>query len=342
MEDGNEGDDLLEDTTTQFVKQYYQDAAEVPSEIILPTHLEETAIIEQWLKLKKGTKVTISVPERGEKKQLLAMATENARLAIKQMRENTAAEMDRMVRALMELQDALGLDDLPERIEAYDISTLQGTNSVAGMVVFERGKPAKSEYRKFRIKLPEQTGEPNDFAMMQEAITRRLTEAASGNPKFAKLPDLMLIDGGKGQLSSALDAAKCLGYGHLAMIGLAKQFELIFLPGRSDPLVLPKNSPALHLLQNIRDEVHRFSVTYHRTLRATKMTKSLLDTIPGVGSVRKRELLRRFGSVEQLKAASLDDLASLPAMNASIARTLYASLHDEQQEVAGSVAPAHA
>ena len=239
--EGEQDDEEIEEAAADFVKQYYRDAADIPSEIILPRHLEETEIIEQWLRLKKGSKVTLSAPERGEKRHLLDMAAQNARLAIEQMRKNTATEADRTMTALIELQEALNLEELPERIEAYDISTFQGVNSVAGMVVFERGKPAKSEFRKFRIKLPEQVGEPNDFAMMHETITRRLAEANKGNPKFQKMPDLMLIDGGKGQLSSAMAAAVETGWEQLNMIGLAKQYELVYLPGRQDPLVLPKN-----------------------------------------------------------------------------------------------------
>jgi excinuclease ABC subunit C len=332
-------DDDLQEAAAEFVKQYYQDAADIPSEIILPTHLEETVIIEQWLRLKKGSKVSLNVPERGEKKHLLDMAAENAKLTIEQMRKNAASEIDRATNALLELQDALNLDEMPERIEAYDISTLQGTNSVAGMVVFERGKAAKSEFRKFRIKLPETTGEPNDFAMMHEVIRRRLEEANKGNVKFQKMPDLMLIDGGKGQLSAAQAAAQEAGWSQLSMLGLAKQFELIFVPGRSDPIVLPRNSQALFLLQRIRDEVHRFSVTFHRTVRAKTITTSALDAIPGIGDARKRELLKRFGSLERLKRASLDEIASAPSMNSKVAATVYNSLHQAEQ-AASAGAPA--
>jgi excinuclease ABC subunit C len=233
--------------------------------------------------------------------------------------------------SLTELQDALGLEDLPDRIEAYDISTIQGRHSVGGMVVFEQGKPAKSEFRRFKIQLPETTGEPNDFAMMREVITRRLQEANKENPKFSKLPDLMLIDGGKGQLASARAAAFETGHENLSMIGLAKQFELVFLPGQPEPLVLPRNSQALFLLQRIRDEVHRYSVTYHRTLRGKNATMSVLDTIPGIGPARRRALLQFFGSVERLKKASLDEIAKAPAMNKKVATAVYNLLHGEPQ-----------
>ncbi len=324
--DGTEDDDSMETATAEFVKQYYQEAAYVPKEIILPAHVEETVIIEQWLRQKKGTKVTLTVPERGEKKQLLEMAATNAKLALEQIRQSAAGEHDRTIGALMELQDALGLDSPPERIEAYDISTIQGSFSVGGMVVFEDGKPAKGEYRRFKIKRPTQTGEPNDFAMMREVLTRRLTEAKDGHAKWAKLPDLMLIDGGKGQLAVAVSVATELEF-ELNMIGLAKQFELVYTPGKSDPLVLPKNSQALFLLQRIRDEVHRYSVTYHRQLRGKNATLSVLDTIPGIGQTRRRELLKFFGSVDRLKHASVDEIANAPAMNRRVAASVHKLLH---------------
>jgi len=325
--DGLESDDDLEEATSEFIKQYYQDANYVPSELLVNTRIEESDIIEQWLRGKKGTKVTIAAPERGDKKSLLDMAASNARLAIDQMLQRSATENDRLMQALTELQDVAGLDGPPERIEAYDISTIQGRYSVGGMVVFERGKPAKAEYRRFRIQLPEVTGEPNDFAMMREVISRRVNAAARGDAKFTHLPDLILIDGGKGQLSSAREAAIEAGYGHLSMIGLAKQFELIFRPGESIPVALSRNSQALMLLQRIRDEVHRFSVTYHRTVRGKNSLVSVLDTIDGIGPARRRELLRTFGSVEMMTAATIDQIASVPSMNRKSAEAVYNILH---------------
>lgn len=318
----------IEEATSEFVKQYYQEAAYVPKEIILPAHVEETVIIEQWLRQKKGAKVTLTVPERGEKKHLLEMAATNARLALEQMKATAASEHDRTLGALMELQDALSLDSPPERIEAFDISTIQGSFSAGGMVVFQDGKPLKSDYRRFKIKLPTNTGEPNDFAMMREVLTRRLKEAQSNNPKFNQLPDLMLIDGGKGQLAVAVSVAAELGL-EVNMIGLAKQFELVYTPGKSDPLVLPRNSQALFLLQRVRDEVHRYSVTYHRTLRAKNATLSVLDTIPGIGQTRRRELLKFFGSVAALKNASVEQIAAAPAMNRKVAASVHKLLHGE-------------
>jgi excinuclease ABC subunit C len=325
--DGTTDEDGMEEAASEFIKQYYQEAQYVPSEIILPTHLEETDIIEQWLRQKKGTKVTLTVPERGSKKNLLEMASTNAKQALDEIKQNSARELDRTMTSLAELQDALNMEDLPERIEAFDISTIQGRFSVGGMVVFEEGKSAKSEYRRFRIQLPESIGEPNDFAMMSEMITRRLNEAKEGNPKFSRLPDLILIDGGKGQLGAARQAAIAAGYPDLQMIGLAKQFELIFLPGQPDPLVLPKNSLALLLLQRVRDEVHRFSITYHRTVRGKNAIMSVLDEIPGVGPARRTALFKHFGSVEQLKKATMNDIADAPQMNRKVAAAVYNSLH---------------
>ena len=324
--EGTDNEEGLGVATAEFLKQYYQDATYVPKEIILPTHVEETVIIEQWLRQKKGTKVTLTVPERGEKKHLLEMAETNAKLAMEQMRAQSAQEHDRTLGALMELQEALGMDDLPQRIEAYDISTIQGSFSVGGMVVFEDGKPLKSDYRRFKIKRPTQTGEPNDFAMMREVLTRRLTSAKEGDPKWSKLPDLMLIDGGKGQLGVAVSVAEELDI-PLNIIGLAKQFELVFVPHQSDPIVLSRTSAALHLLQRVRDEVHRYSVTYHRQLRGRNATLSVLDTIPGIGKTRRNELLKFFGSVEKLKAASVDQIAAAPAMNKRVAASVHKLLH---------------
>jgi excinuclease ABC subunit C len=329
--DGAQSEEDIEEATSEFVKQYYEEAQYVPSEIILPTHLEETVIIEQWLRQKKGTKVTLTVPARGGKKDLLEMAATNARQALDEIKQNSARELDRTMGALADLQDAVYLEDLPERIEAFDISTIQGRFSVGGMVVFEQGKPAKAEYRRFRIQLPETVGEPNDYAMMSEVITRRLKEAKEGNSKFSKLPDVMLIDGGKGQLGAAREAATALGYVHIPMIGLAKQFELIYLPGQPDPLVLAKNAPALHLLQRVRDEVHRFAITYHRNIRGKSATTSVLDDITGVGPVRRKSLLRHFGSVKSLKTASLDQIEAAPGMNRKVAATVYNTLHEGPQ-----------
>jgi len=316
-----EGETGIAEATAEFVKQYYRDAAFVPSEILLPSQVEEMAIIESWLRQKKGAKVVLQVPERGEKRKLIEMASTNAALALRQIRDASAAEQGRVDAALRELAVTLGMpDNLLGRIEAYDNSNVQGRHAVGGMVVFERGKPRKEEYRRFKIEQSE--GEPNDFAMMFEMLTRRFSQMAEGNPKFAAEPDLILIDGGRGQLSAARDAMRQFGY-DFPIIGLAKQFEQVYLPGREDPIEFPRQSPALFLLQRVRDEVHRWAITYHRAVRGRAATMSVLDEIPGIGPVRRRNLVKFFGSVERMRAASPEELAQAPGMTKTAAMDVW-------------------
>ena len=323
--EGTEGENGLNEATTEFLKQYYQDASFVPSEIVLPTYVEESEIIESWLRQKKGAKVTLTVPKQGEKKKLLEMAATNAELALEQIKAHSAAEQGRIDTALRQLAEYL---EMPEnslrRIEAYDNSNVQGRHAVGGMIVFEEGKPKKSEYRRFKIEQSE--GIPNDFAMMFEMLSRRFNQMSENNIKFAQKPDLILIDGGKGQLSAAQDAMKQFGF-DFPMIGLAKQFELVFVPGRDEPIELPRNSPALFLLQRVRDEVHRFAITYHRAVRGRAANMSVLDEIPGIGPLRRRNLLKFFGSVERMKNAGVDDLLKAPGMTKVAAQAVYDHLH---------------
>ncbi|MBC8137505.1 MAG: excinuclease ABC subunit UvrC [Fibrella sp.] len=319
--DGTDSEGGLTEATSEFLKQYYQDAAFVPSEILLPTYVEESEIIESWLKQKKGAKVTLTVPKQGEKKKLLEMAATNAELALQQIKAHSAAEQGRIDSSLRQLAEYL---EMPEnslrRIEAYDNSNVQGRHAVGGMIVFEEGKPKKSEYRRFKIEQSE--GTPNDFAMMFEMLSRRFNQMTENNAKFAQKPDLILIDGGKGQLSAAQDAMKQFGF-NFPMIGLAKQFELVFVPGRAEPIELPRNSPALFLLQRVRDEVHRFAITYHRNVRGRAANMSVLDEIPGIGPLRRRNLLKYFGSVERMKNAGVEDLAKAPGMSKPAAQAVY-------------------
>jgi excinuclease ABC subunit C len=318
--EGADTESGIEEATAEFVKQYYQDASFVPGEILLPTHVEELEIMESWLRQKKGTKVTLSVPERGEKKKLVEMAATNASLALTQIRERSAAEQSRVDAALRQLAEALGMpDNSLRRIEAYDNSHVQGRHAIGGMVVFEEGKPKKTEYRRFKI---ESAAGNDDFAMMFEMLSRRFSQMAEGNPKFTPEPQLILIDGGKGQLSSAVDAMRQFGY-DFPMIGLAKQFEQIYLPGQSEPIELVRNSQALFLVQRIRDEVHRWAITYHRQVRGRAAKMSVLDEIPGIGPTRRKALLKFFGSVEKMKAASAEDLRKAPGMNQKIAQELF-------------------
>ncbi|MER3473730.1 MAG: excinuclease ABC subunit C [Armatimonadota bacterium] len=312
----------------EFLKQYYDQAQDVPSEVLLPTPIEEAHIIEQWLRQKKGKRVELHTPQRGSKKKLLEMALTNAELALQQARQQWLQKKAQQEAVLTALQQALGLEILPRRIEAYDISNIQGFAPVGVMVVMKEGKPSKSDYRRFSIKYLPET--PNDFAMMKEVVTRRLQEAQKGNRKFAELPHLMLIDGGKGQLNAALEAMQEVGL-KVPAIGLAKRFEEIYLPERSEPVILPKDSPALHLLQAIRDEAHRFAVEYHRKLRIKRSTSSVLDDIAGVGAKRKQALLKHFGSVKRLKEASVEEIAAVPSITRPLAETIYRQLHQEEQ-----------
>lgn len=316
----------------EFLKQYYDQAQDVPGEILLPTPIEEAHIIEQWLRQKKGRRVELHAPQRGGKKKLLEMAVTNAELALEQARQQWLQKKAQQEAVLLALQEALGLESPPRRIEAYDISNIQGYAPVGVMVVLKEGKPSKSDYRRFSIKYLPET--PNDFAMMKEVVIRRLQEAQKGNPKFADLPHLMLIDGGKGQLNAALEAMREAGL-QVPAIGLAKRFEEIYLPGRSEPLILPKDSPALHLLQAVRDEAHRFAVEYHRKIRIKRSTSSVLDEIPGVGPKRKQGLLKHFGSVKRLKEASVEDIAAVPSIPRALAQTIYTALHKEEQTWSG-------
>ncbi len=313
----------------EFIKQFYQTATSIPSEVLLPVEIEESQIIESWLRGRRASKVELLTPKRGERKRLVDMATENAKLAIEQIMMDQRDKEARNQRSLLQLAEAIGLSNPPQRIECFDISNFQGSAPVASMVVCEGGEMAKSEYRRFKIRWHEET--PDDFAMMREVITRRLGESQKDNPKFARMPDLIIVDGGKGQLSSALAAMEDLKI-HLPAAGLAKQFEYLFIPDRSDPVILPRGSAELHLVQRIRDEAHRFALTYHRKIRSARQSFSKLDEVSGIGAVRRKELIRRFGSLDGLRAAMLDELASTEKMSRPAAEKLYRYLHPEDDE----------
>lgn len=414
---------------SSFVTQFYDQAAYVPPEILLAEHLDEAQIIEQWLKKRKGQTVTIRVPRNAQGEGLLRMAEENARITLETIKAQWLADENKHVQAVEELQEALGLDKPPLRMECYDISNIQGTNSVGAMVVFERGAAKKSDYRKFKIKTVEGA---NDFASLQEVLSRRfkryreaktdeagqgawgeiegrgdtetwgqgdtgtggqgetetdgpsttpsaplrLADAEKGgsgeaelagqaaqdasrdlgskiqNPKskissrkskaplskgfsnaarkneeaWARMPDLVIIDGGKGQLHAAQDVFKEMGIEGVSLISLAKQEEEVFVPDRPDSIRLPRSSEALHLLQRIRDEAHRFGVTYHRSLRAKRGLASQLDSIPGIGPKRRRALLIKFGSLDKIREASIEELVSTGGMTRNAAQKLKESL----------------
>ncbi|HUV03560.1 MAG TPA: excinuclease ABC subunit UvrC [Armatimonadota bacterium] len=313
-----------------FIKQYYRDAAYVPKEILVSHALPERAILEEWLSLRRGSRVRLMHPKRGVKRRLVDMAIENAALAAERERSQEAeAEACADLQALAQ---ALGLPEPPSRIEAYDISNIQGREAVGSMVVFQRGLPAKSQYRRFKIRAAEQ---PDDYGMIREVLLRRLARTAAGDPKFAALPDLVLIDGGRGQLNAALDALRPVSRQQLAasseirIVSLAKRLEEIYTPESSKPLLLPLDSPALRLLQRIRDEAHRFALAYHRKLRVKAAKKSVLDGIPGIGDQRRKALIRRFGSLAGVRRASLEELLTVPGMTRPAAETVYEALHGE-------------
>ncbi len=313
---------------TSFVKQFYDEAAYVPPEILVQSNLDELAVIEEWLHHKRGTKVGIKVPRRGEKHEVMRMAAENAAETLARLRAEWEADTNKHVEALTELQRALELPAPPSRIECYDISNIQGTSAVGSMVVFVQGAPSKQDYRHFRIKSVEG---PNDFASMAEVLRRRFARAKECDTshtvdgkenRWAIMPDLVIVDGGKGQLSAAREAMQEMDVARIHTVGLAKQNEEIYVPGRSAPIMLPRDSQGLYLMQRIRDEAHRFAITYHRKLRDAQTTKSILDEIPGIGPKRRKALLEKFGSLEAIRQATVDELAAAPGMNRRAAEQL--------------------
>jgi excinuclease ABC subunit C len=325
-------DEEEQELISSFIKQFYDEAAYIPPEILVPTDLDDLAVIQQWLKQKRGRKAVVQVPKRGDKRDILAMATENAVETLTMLRAEWDADKNKQVQALQELQEALKLPTPPARIECYDISNIQGQLSTGSMVVFVHGVPSKQDYRRFRIKTVQGA---DDYAAMAEVLSRRFARAAEyaaqeetspsapgAENRWAIMPDLVLIDGGKGQLHAAQQAMEEKGVDHIPVAGLAKREEELFVPDRAAPILLPRDSQGLYLLQRIRDEAHRFAVSYHRKLREKKGTKSILDDIPGIGPRRRQALLERFGSLEAIRAASVDDLASVPGMTRRVAEEM--------------------
>ena len=311
---------------TSFVKQFYDQAAYVPPNILLQHNLDEAMVIEGWLRQKRGTKVSIRVPRRGKGRELVQMVAENAMETLAQLRAEWAAEQARQVTALDELQEYLELEQAPTRIECYDISNIQGESATGSMVVFVKGVPRKSDYRRFRIKGVDGA---DDYAMLQEVLRRRFKRAAKQQDETSDakeawgiLPDLLIVDGGKGQLNAAREVMTGLGVDHIPTIGLAKQREEVFVPGRSKPILLPRDAEGLYLLQRVRDEAHRFAITYHRGLRQRKGLTSQLDAIPGIGPKRRQALMRRFGSLDAIRDASVEELAAVGGMNAKVAEQI--------------------
>ncbi|TDI48044.1 MAG: excinuclease ABC subunit UvrC [Acidobacteria bacterium] len=319
---------LLEELGTQedaelveaSLKQYYELGRFLPSTIHLPYDFAERALVADWLSSKKGSKVEILVPKKGGKRRLVELVNRNARLAYELDFREEGRQTNRRLEAL---RDVLELVDKPERIEGFDISNIQGSEVVASMVTFERGQPKRSDYRKYKIRSIEK-GKPDDFAAMREVVLRRYRRVLEQGDE---LPDLVLIDGGKGQLSAALDALEELGLSHLPMVSLAKKEEWIFRPELPEPIVLDQHSPARQLLERVRDEAHRFAVTFHRQQRKARDMSSSLESIPGVGPKKRRRLLTRFRSLKGVKAAALEDLQEL------LGERLGAQVHQNLREL---------
>ncbi len=306
---------------TNFIKQFYASAPYIPPLLLLQYPVEDRTIIESWLQSKRGAKVHIQVPRRGNKKQLVRIVAKNAQQGMEQLRVKQLATPTALAAALAEIKRELHLPRLPSRMEGYDISNIQGTVAVGSMVVFEEGKPKPSHYRRFRIKT---VSGANDYAMLQEVVKRRfkrsLKSDASTPNTWAILPDLVLIDGGKGQLNSVLAAMREVGVGSVATASLAKENEEIFVPQKREPIILPRSSPGLQLLQRLRDEAHRFALGYHQKIRKRQTFASALDTIPGIGPKRKRALLKQFGSVQAIREAPLEELAATRGMSKHLAQ----------------------
>jgi len=311
-----------------FVLQYYDRATSVPPTVLLPALPEDASELEAFLTARRGAAVHLHVPRRGEKRELLDLATRNATETLAREHARWLADQGKTLAALEELAEALGLPAVPLRIECYDISNFAGAQSVGSMVVFEEGRPRTGEYRRFRIKT---VAGANDYASHQEVLRRRFKRARSGEEGSEEelrwlLPDLVVIDGGKGQLSAAKEVLDELGYGDLAVVGLAKEREEIFLPGREEPVLLPTTSPALYLMQRLRDEAHRFAITYHRSLRAKAATRSAFDDLPGVGPKRRAALLRVFGSAKRVREAPLEQVAAVPGIGSALAAKIKTGL----------------
>jgi excinuclease ABC subunit C len=337
----------LAEVAEAFVLQYYASAMSVPPLVVVQRELGAMPALAEALSARRGVGVEIRPAERGDKRRILELAERNARLAIDQEKLRSERRRQQRVEALDGLQQALGLDVVPLRIECFDISTLMGTNTVASMVVFEGGAPKKSDYRRFRVfsvgdaaaadgTEPPDYG-PDDFAAMEEVLGRRFARWEQQrdvsphdkdyDPSFAALPNVVVIDGGKGQLAAGLRALQGFRDRGVAVISLAKRIEEVFIPGRAAPLVLAHDTPELQLLQRVRDEAHRFAITHHRIRRDRAMTASVLDDLPGVGPARKRALLAHFGSPDAILAASREELESVPGLPGKLAREMYRELH---------------
>ena len=301
---------------TEFIKQYYGGSTFIPKELLLPMDSVDRELFSEWFSSMKGQQVDVSVPQRGYKKDLIKMAEENAQNFLAERRRQWQYTIDKSGGAVKKLAEVLDLPRLPERMECYDISHMQGAETVASMVVFEGGKPAKREYRRFKLKTVQ--GKPDDFASMAEIMERRY-----GNEKDWPMPDLIIIDGGKGQLNAALPVIRAMGVTDVPVISLAKRIEEVFVEGESESIILEHHTPELQLLQQIRDEAHRFAITYHRRLRGKRNLESVLDHIEGIGPKRRKALYKHFGNLDAMRVAELEELESIEGMNKKAALAVY-------------------
>src|SRR4051794_32811683 len=333
----NASEDPIGIVAREFLLQYYAGGAvSIPAQIVVQHDLDDREALAEALSLRRGGSVELRAAERGDKRRILELAERNAKLALDQEKLKTERRRQQRVEALDGLQEALGLDTLPLRIECFDISNLMGTHTTASMVVFEGGAPKKSDYRRFTIRgLTE--GVPDDFAAMEEVLSRRLAQWESQqdlsphdpkrNESFATLPNVIVIDGGPGQLSAGVRALQGFIDRGVTVISLAKRIEEVFVPGQRTPIVLDHETPELQLLQRVRDEAHRFAITHHRTRRDKAMTTSVLDDLPGIGPTRKRALLKHFGSPEAILAAGREELEAVPGLPGKTAREVFTFLH---------------
>jgi excinuclease ABC subunit C len=324
-----EGQDLTT-VLEAFCLEYYGSAPSVPPQIVVPREAGDLAALAEFLSEKRGAKVEVRSAERGEKRRLQQLADENAQQSLVTDQAATDQKRARRVEALEELREALNLESLPLRIECYDISLAMGQDPVGSMVVFQDAMPKKSDYRKFGIK--DASADPDDFAAMAEVISRRFARLSDGtgqthDASFASAPNLVVIDGGKGQLSAALAAMQAYDLPRVAVIALAKRIEEVFVPGQSEPIVLSRHNAGLQLLQRIRDEAHRFALGFHRQRRETRGFASIFDDLEGIGPARRRALLNHFGSVDEMLEATPEELEGVPGVPAKTARSIYAQLH---------------
>ncbi len=341
MEGGNDNDE--QEIVAAFLKQFYNEAAMVPPEILLPSQVAEAAVLEEWLRAKRGDVVYLHVPHAAPEHDLLDLATTNATETLRAFKAQWEMDKQRSEQALNDLRTALDLPKLPMRIECYDISTTQGIEVVGSMVVFERGAAKKNDYRRFKIKTV--VGQ-DDFASMREVLTRRFDrwrrlesgelKGTRGSQAWARLPDLLIVDGGKGQLGTAMEVLQAFDLqAQVPVVGLAKREEEIFKPGHSTSIRFDPTAPAILLLRRIRDEAHRFAITYHRQRRAKRGLASQLDAIPGVGPVKRRELLKHFGSLDAIQKAGVEALMAVPGISQVLAthiREYFAQLEKEQED----------